>query len=174
LGFMWGHPGKKLLFMGQEFGQMREWNFDGSLDWHLLDQPLHAGLKACVMELNRLYRTLPALHTRDCEAEGLRWIVANDDTQSVYAWLRFGAAEDSPVAVVANFTPVPRRAYRIGLPRAGRWHEVFNSDATEYGGGGMGNLGQITARDVPFHGLPASAEILVPPLATVMFHYEGG
>ena len=174
LGFMWGHPGKKLLFMGQEFGQWREWDFNQSLDWHLLDYPLHAGLRACLRDLNRLYRAIPALHARDCEAEGLRWSVANDDSQSVYSWLRFGAPGDQPVAVVSNFTPVPRSGYRIGLPQAGRWREVFNSDAAGYGGGGLGNLGQIMARDEPSHGFPASAEILAPPLATVMFQHEGG
>jgi len=174
LGFMWGHPGKKLLFMGQEFGQWREWDFNQSLDWHLLDYPLHAGLRACLRDLNRLYRVIPALHARDCEAEGLRWSVANDDSQSVYSWLRFGAPGDQPMAVVSNFTPVPRPGYRIGLPQVGRWREVFNSDAAGYGGGGLGNLGQITASGEPSHGLPASAEILAPPLATVMFQHEGG
>src|SRR5262249_48094860 len=173
LGFMWGHPGKKLLFMGQEFGQLREWDYDHSLDWHLLDLPLHAGLRACVRDLNRLHQAIPALHVRDCEPEGFCWIVANDDSQSVFAWMRLGRPTDRPVAVVSNFTPVPRHGYRIGLPVAGRWREIFNSDAAEYGGGGMGNLGHITAGSMPSHGFPASAEILLPPLATVMFHCEG-
>ncbi len=173
-GFMWGHPGKKLLFMGQEFGQWREWDFSQSLSWHLLDQPMHSGLRSCLRDLNRLHRVLPALHARDCEAEGFRWIVADDSNQSVFAWLRFGAPEDRPVAVVCNFTPVPRYGYRIGLPAEGCWREIFNSDAAEYGGSGMGNFGQVTANTAPSHGLPASAEILVPPLATVMFQLEGG
>jgi 1,4-alpha-glucan branching enzyme len=173
-GFMWAHPGKKLLFMGQEFGQWSEWDFNQSLSWHLLDQPMHAGLRDCLRDLNRLYRTVPALHARDCEPDGFRWVVANDASQSVYAWLRFGAPEDQPVAVVCNFTPVPRYGYRIGLPDTGGWREIFNSDAREYGGSGLGNFGYVAAQGSPSHGLWASAEILVPPLATVMFTHENG
>ena len=135
--FMWGHPGKKLLFMGQEFGQLAEWNFAGALDWHLLDEPLHAGLRDCVRDLNRLYRGIPALHARDCEAEGFRWIVVDDAAQSVFAWLRRGGADDRPVAVVCNFTPVPRHAYRIGLPFAGRWR-----GGAEHRRGGVRRLGR--------------------------------
>jgi 1,4-alpha-glucan branching enzyme len=166
-GFMWGHPGKKLLFMGQEFGQLREWNFAAELDWDLLGEPLHAGLRHAVGALNRLHRDVPALHARDCEAEGFRWIVADDADRSVVAWLRFGAPGDAPVAVVSNFTPVPREGYRIGLPEAGPWTEIFNSDAPEYGGSGTGNLGTVTAEAHPSHGLPASAEIVIPPLSTL-------
>ncbi|WP_225421222.1 1,4-alpha-glucan branching protein GlgB [Sphingomonas parva] len=166
-GFMWGHPGKKLLFMGQEFGQLKEWAFGTELDWHLLGEPLHAGLKAAVTELNRLHRSVPALHARDCEGEGFRWIVADDADQSVLAWLRFGGPGDPPVAVVSNFTPVPRHLYRIGLPSAGRWREIFNSDAAVYGGSDMGNLGSVVAAEHPAHGLPASAEITIPPLSTL-------
>jgi 1,4-alpha-glucan branching enzyme len=168
-GFMWGHPGKKLLFMGQEFGQLREWAFGAELDWHLLGDPLHAGLKAAVAELNRLHRNVPALHARDCEPEGFRWIVADDADQSTLAWLRFGGPGDAPVAIVSNFTPVPRHAYRIGLPAAGRWSEIFNSDARDYGGSGLGNLGAIHATEHPFHGFPASAEVTLPPLSTLYF-----
>jgi 1,4-alpha-glucan branching enzyme len=171
-GFMWGHPGKKLLFMGQEFGQPREWNFDAELDWPLLNEPLHAGLSATVRELNRLHRELPALHARDCEAEGFRWIVADDADQSVLAWLRFGGPDHAPIAVVCNFTPVPRTGYRIGLPGTGRWREVFNSDAREYGGSGIGNLGAIEAEAHPSHGFPASAAITIPPLATLFFQLD--
>jgi 1,4-alpha-glucan branching enzyme len=168
-GFMWGHPGKKLLFMGQEFGQPREWDFRGELDWHLLGHPLHSGLKSVVAELNRLHRSVPALHARDCEAEGFRWIVADDADQSVLAWLRFGGEGDAPVAIVSNFTPVPRQGYRIGLPSAGTWHEIFNSDARDYGGSGMGNLAAVEAAAHPSHGFPASAEITIPPLSTLYF-----
>jgi 1,4-alpha-glucan branching enzyme len=171
-GFMWGHPGKKLLFMGQEFGQEREWDFRGELDWGALGDPLHSGLSAVVGTLNRLYRETPALHARDCETEGFRWIVADDAGQSVLAWLRLGGPEDAPVAVVSNFTPVPRIGYRIGLPQAGTWREIFNSDAGDYGGSGMGNLGAVTAGDQPSHGFPASAEVTIPPLATVYFRLE--
>jgi 1,4-alpha-glucan branching enzyme len=170
--FMWAHPGKKLLFMGQEFGQTGEWNFDTGLDWPLLDHAPHRGMHALVRDLNRLYRTIPALHRRDCEADGFRWIVVDDAVQSVVAWLRFGAPGDRPVAAVANFTPVPRDRYRIGLPMAGRWREILNSDATPYGGSGVGNLGAVTATDRPAHGLPASAEITLPPLSTILLELD--
>ena len=171
-GFMWGYPGKKLLFMGQEFGQWSEWSFERGLDWSLLDHAPHQGLKRAVTDLNRLYRETPALHARDCEAEGFRWIVVDDATQSVAAWLRFGGTNDSPVAVVCNFTPEPRTGYRVGLPAAGRWTELFNSDARAYGGSGMGNLGEVIAVNTPAHGLPASAEIVLPPLSTVFLRCE--
>ena len=172
--FMWGHPGKKLLFMGQEFGQLREWNFSAGLDWHLLEHDAHRGVRACVRDLNTLYRSLPALHARDCEAEGFRWIVADDAAQSVYAWLRFSGSGDPPVVVICNFTPVPRPDYRLGLPMAGSWREVLNTDAAAYGGSGLGNFGRITATDQPSHGFPASAALLIPPLATLYFRFEAG
>lgn len=171
-GFMWGYPGKKLLFMGQEFGQRAEWNFRQGLDWNLLDHGLHAGLQRAVADLNRLYQDLPALHRHDCEPEGFQWIVADDADQSVYAWLRRGGPDDAPVLVACNFTPVPRPGYRIGLPHAGVWREVFNSDAEVYGGSGLGNLGRVVAEPAPSHGMPASAEVMVPPLATVILQYE--
>ncbi len=170
-GFMWGYPGKKLLFMGQEFAQWSEWNFRHALDWPLLDYPNHQGVLAVVRDLNRLYRDTPALHERDCEPEGFRWIVGDDRDQSVLAWLRFGGPDDAPVMVVCNFTPVPRYGYRVGLPQAGVWLEVFNSDAAVYSGSGLGNAGAVAAGPWPSHGLPASAEILIPPLATVIFRY---
>lgn len=166
-GFMWGYPGKKLLFMGQEFGQRAEWNFRQSLDWHLLQHASHEGLRRAVADLNRLYRIEPALHRKDCEPEGFQWIVVDDTEQSVFAWVRRGEPHDAPVVVVCNFTPLPRAGYRIGLPHAGVWREVFNSDAEVYGGSGLGNLGQVVAEDRPSHGLPASAEIIVPPLSAI-------
>jgi 1,4-alpha-glucan branching enzyme len=172
--FMWGHPGKKLLFMGQEFGQLREWNFAGELDWHLLDEPLHRGLLQCVRDLNRLYRETPALHARDCEAEGFQWIVVDDAVQSVVAWLRRGDVGDPPVAIVCNFTPVPRRDYRVGLPFSGHWREVMNTDAAVYAGSGLGNLGGVEASAHPSHGMPASATLLLPPLATLYLQYDPG
>ncbi len=171
-GYMWGHPGKKLLFMGQEFAQRREWNFDGELDWPLLGAAPHAGVQAVVRDLNRLHRKTPALHARDCETEGFRWIVVDDAEQSVTAWLRFGAAGDAPVAVICNFTPVPRPAYRIGLPAAGRWLEIFNSDALVYGGSGQGNLGAVQATAEPAHGYYASAIFTVPPLSAIYFMFQ--
>jgi 1,4-alpha-glucan branching enzyme len=170
--FMWGYPGKKLLFMGQEFGQTREWNFDASLDWGLLEYEPHRGLQTLVRDLNRLYRATPALHARDCEPAGFQWIVVDDASQSVFAWLRWGEPGDPPVAVVANFTPEPRCGYRIGLPFAGRWRELFNSDAVEYGGSGMGNLGEVRAVAAPSHGFPASAEIVAPPLGAVYLQFD--
>jgi 1,4-alpha-glucan branching enzyme len=169
---MWGYPGKKLLFMGQEFGQWREWDFAAELDWPLLQHRPHQGLQAAVRDLNRLYRATPALYARDCEAEGFRWIVVDDAEQSVFAWLRFGGPGGAPVAVVCNFTPEPRLGYRLGLPHAGRWREVFNSDAHAYGGSGMGNLGAVTAEPAPSHGFPASAAITLPPLAAVYLQFQ--
>jgi 1,4-alpha-glucan branching enzyme len=170
--FMWGYPGKKLLFMGQEFGQVAEWNAAAELEWHLLDHTPHRGVHDCVRDLNRVYRQEPALHARDCEGEGFRWIVVDDVEQSVFAWLRLGGDGAAPVAVVCNLTPVPRHGYRIGLPHAGTWRELLNTDAIQYGGSGMGNLGAVTAADEPSHGLPASAEILLPPLATLYLRAE--
>ncbi|MGE0419587.1 MAG: 1,4-alpha-glucan branching protein GlgB [Acetobacteraceae bacterium] len=169
--FMWAHPGKKLLFMGQEFGQLAEWNFARALDWHLLDDPLHAGLRRCVGDLNRLYTGAAALHVRDCEFEGFQWIVVDDAQQSVFAWIRRGGPADSPIVVICNFTPVPRNGYRIGLPLAGTWQEVLNTDATIYGGSGIGNLGEVVAIPAPSHGQPASAVVTVPPLAAVYLQF---
>lgn len=171
--YMWACPGKKLLFMGQEFGQWAEWNFAGALDWDLLERADHRGAQACVRDLNRAYRGEPALHARDCEPEGFRWLVVDDALQSVYAWLRQGAPGDPPVAVLCNFTPVPRHGYRVGLPHAGVWRELVNTDAAEYGGSGLGNFGSVHARAEPHHGFPASAEVLLPPLATLWLRFEG-
>jgi 1,4-alpha-glucan branching enzyme len=171
-GFMWSHPGKKLLFMGQEFGQTSEWNFNEALPWWLLDHKPHQGLQAFVRDLNKAYRELPALHARDCEVEGFRWIVVNDDEQSVLGFLRSGAEGDKPIAVVCNFTPVPRLGYRIGLPSAGRWKEVVNSDSSIYGGSNMGNLGGVFAEPRPAHGFPASAALTLPPLSTLFLEFD--
>lgn len=168
-GFMWGHPGKKLLFMGQEFGQTGEWNFANGLDWGLLGFDLHRALRDYVRDLNRLHRSRAALHARDCESDGFEWVVVDDAESSVFAFLRYGEDRARPVLVVANFTPVPRHAYRLGLPRAGRWREILNSDAKIYGGSGVGNLGAIHARPEGFAGFPASADIEVPPLAALFF-----
>jgi 1,4-alpha-glucan branching enzyme len=172
LAFMWGHPGKKLLFMGQEFGQGIEWNFDAGLEWHLLAQAAHAGVRDLVRDLNRLHRTRPPLHARDFDPQGFRWIVVDDTHQSVVAWLRLGNPEDREIAVVCNFTPVPRHGYRLGLPRAGRWREILNTDAQSYGGAGLGNGGEVRAHPHPAHGFPASAEVLVPPLAVVYLEFD--
>jgi 1,4-alpha-glucan branching enzyme len=172
--FMWAHPGKKLLFMGQEFGQRDEWNFDRSLDWHVLAHATHRGVQDCVRDLNRLHRNEGALHARDCEAAGFIWVVADDRDQSVIAWLRIGSDGDAPILMIANFTPVPRPFYRVGLPHAGFWREIMNTDAAGYGGSGTGNLGGVVAEAVPKHGQKASASILIPPLATLYFRHEAG
>jgi 1,4-alpha-glucan branching enzyme len=172
-GFMWAHPGKKLMFMGQEFAQRREWNFETELDWHLLGAPLHAGVRDLVRDLNRVYRGHGALHARDCEGEGFRWVVTDDKDQSVIVFLRFGGEGDPPVVVCCNFTPVVRYGYRIGLPAAGRWKEILNTDAANYGGSGIGNLGAVHAAALSSHGLPASADVILPPLSTVYFEYDG-
>jgi 1,4-alpha-glucan branching enzyme len=167
-GFMWGHPGKKLLFMGQEFAQAQEWNHDQSLDWHLLDLPRHRGMQALVRDLNALYRSTPALHVNDTRPEGFAWIEANDAEASVYAWARIGRAEDATVTVAVNMTPVGR-TYRLGFPAPGPWDEVLNTDAAVYGGGNRGNLGGIRTEPTPWHGQRQSALVTLPPLATVFF-----
>jgi 1,4-alpha-glucan branching enzyme len=168
-GFMWSHPGKKLIFMGAEIAQHREWNHDRSLDWYLLDEPAHIGMQLLVRDLNHLYRETPALHRKDCEADGFAWVVMDDREQSVFAYLRFGADGDKPVLIVCNFTPIPRLIYRIGVPFAGFWREILNTDAGIYGGSNVGNGGGAVAEEVASHAQPASLNLSLPPLATVMF-----
>ena len=166
LAYMWAHPGKQLLFQGGEFGQEREWSEQRSLDWHLLEDPLHGGIKALVGDLNRAYRAMPALWTRDVTPEGFSWIDANDSSGNVLSFLRHGVdAEGHPVvmACVANFSGSPKPDYRVGLPFAGRWREVLNTDATSYGGSGWGNYGGVDAEQVVWHGRPASAVLQLPP-----------
>ena len=168
LAFMWTHPGKKLLFMGGEIAQWREWNHDRGLDWHLLDSHMHRGVQSTVRDLNGVYKTLPALHQRDCRDDGFRWVVIDDAEQSVFAYLRLGEDGAAPVLVVCNFTPVPRTGYRLGVPTGGDWQEVLNTDAAIYGGSNLGNNGCVQAEDVSSHGLPASLQLTLPPLATVI------
>ena len=162
--FMWGYPGKKLLFMGQEFAQRDEWNEARALDWHLLDAPAHAGVRSLIRDLNRTYRDRPALHARDCEVEGFSWLVADDAAHSVFAWARH-APDQPPIAVVSNFTPVPRPDYHLPLPRDGRWRERINSDAAHYGGSGQGNLGAVAVAG-------GVAAVTLPPLATIWLEYD--
>ena len=166
-GFMWGHPGKKLLFMGQEFGQVDEWNHDAEIGWHHLADPGHKGLQRLVRDLNTLYRATPALHVKDAEEDGFDWLTGDDADHSIIAWLRRGDPADKPVVMLTNFTPVERSGYRIGLPHAGAWREALNSDAAVYGGSNRGNLGRIAAGGGPSHGQPASAEVYLPPLSTL-------
>ena len=169
-GFMFGHPGKKLLFMGGEFGQGREWNHDTSLDWHQLDDPQHqAACSSLVRDLNHLYQELPALHERDCEPDGFEWLELHDNEQSVLAFLRRGADPARIVVVVCNFTPVPRHGYRIGVPLPGFYRERLNSDAGAYGGSNLGNRGGVMAEELGSHGRPCSLSLTLPPLATVFF-----
>jgi len=167
-GFMWAHPGKKLLFMGCEFAQGREWNHNQSLDWHLLDIAEHRGVQSLVRDLNRLYRETPALHLNDTRPEGFAWIESNDAGASVYAWVRKGGKRDPMVVAVVNMTPV-ERSYRLGLPAAGHWDEVLNTDAALYGGGNRGNLGGVTTEAVAWHGQAQSALVTLPPLSAVWF-----
>ncbi|KGJ03703.1 1,4-alpha-glucan branching enzyme [Paracoccus halophilus] len=168
-GFMWGHPGKKLLFMGQEFAQGAEWNHDAEIDWACMGHPLHYGMQQLVRDLNALYRATPALYARDCDGAGFQWIEANDADNSVYAWIRRGNSGDPEAVVLCNFTPVERSAYRLGFPQPGRWREALNTDAEAYGGGGRGNLGHVTAVPGESHGQPAHADIVLPPLSTLIF-----
>ena len=172
LGFMWAHPGKKLLFMGCEIGQGREWNHDAEIDWGLLDDPAHSGLQRLVRDLNRLYAGDPALYHYDAEARGFAWLVGDDRANSVFAFLRVAPDHARPVLVVCNMTPVPRHAYRIGVPRAGRWREVLNTDSRFYGGGDIGNAGDLRTDDQPSHGHAQSLALTLPPLATVMLRAD--
>ncbi len=166
--FFYTQPGKKLLFMGSEFAQAGEWNHDRGLEWDLIDKPMHRGVRCLVEDLNRLYRTIGALHQRDCEAEGFEWIDCRDADQSVIAYLRRGRNGSDYVAAVCNFTPVVRRNYRIGVPFGGRHREILNTDAREYGGSGVGNAGGVTAELVPCHGRPYSLVLTLPPLAALL------
>ncbi len=167
-GCQWAQPGKKLLFMGEEFAPWREWDHDESLDWHLLAYPFHAGIQHWVRDLNRLYRDEPALHASDCDPSGFSWIDCHDVDQSVLSWVR-SAAGARPLVIACNFTPVPRHGYRLGVPVAGRWEEVLNGDAPLYGGTGIGNLGAVATASVPSHGHAQSLSVTLPPLSLVVF-----
>lgn len=164
--YMYAVPGKKLIFMGGEFGQAREWHHDRSLDWHLLEDPGHRGVMQCVADLNRTHSAYPALHELDCEAEGFRWIDCNDYVHSALTLLRVDR-DGRQVVVVLNFTPVVRQAYRIGVPVGGQWREILNTDAQPYGGSGVGNGGRLEASDQPWHGEPHSLTLTVPPLGAL-------
>jgi len=166
-GHMWAHPGKQLLFMGSELGQGTEWSESGSLDWYVLDYPLHRGVLRCVADLNRVYRAEPALWELDHSPEGFQWLVGDAREDNVLAYARFSADGARTLACVANFSPVVRHHWRVPLPAGGRWREVLNTDAAEYGGSGIGNLGSVDALDEPFHGRPFSAAVTIPPLAAV-------
>jgi len=168
-GYMYAQPAKKLLFMGGEFGQWREWVHDSSLDWDLLDYPLHAGLQRWVEDLNRLYRSEPALHELDCDPAGFEWIDCNDADSSVLSLIRKAKSSSAIMLVLCNFTPVPRYSYRVGTPRGGQWQEILNSDAARYGGSNMGNLGGAESAPIGLHGRPYSLTLTLPPLSVSFF-----
>jgi 1,4-alpha-glucan branching enzyme len=161
--FMWAYPGKKLLFMGQEFAQRREWSEARALDWDLLEAPAHEGVRRLLRDLNRAYRETVALHARDCEGEGFRWQVVDDAANSVFAWSRH-APDAEPVVSVSNFTPIPRDGYRLPMPADGAWREIVNTDAAIYGGSGKGNGGAVEARG-------GTARVTLPPLSTILFEH---
>jgi 1,4-alpha-glucan branching enzyme len=169
LGYMYGHPGKKLVFMGSEFGQWSEWSHELSLDWHILEYPLHRGAQRWVKDLNRLYRSEPALYELDFEIGGFEWIDFHDWENSIVSFLRRGKSSDDIVLVVCNFTPVPRFNYLVGVPRGGVWTEMLNSDAHEYGGSGLGNFGGVESSWNPAHGRPHSLLLTLPPLSVMFF-----
>ncbi|HET6793489.1 MAG TPA: 1,4-alpha-glucan branching enzyme, partial [Acidimicrobiales bacterium] len=163
--WMWAHPGKQLLFMGSEIGQESEWRHDQSIDWHLTDHAAYRGVQELVRAANHIYRDEPALWTVDFSPEGFRWIDASDADSNILSFLRYG--EGRVTACIANLSPVVRHGYRIGLPEAGRWEEVLNTDATQFGGSGVGNGGSVFATEEPFHGLAFSAEMTLPPLGVL-------
>ncbi|MGL4404614.1 MAG: alpha amylase C-terminal domain-containing protein, partial [Notoacmeibacter sp.] len=166
--FMWGYPGKKLLFMGQELAPWTEWTEKQSLDWHLSDAYLHGGMQKLVKDLNHTYRDTPALHQRDCEGEGFEWLIGDDAQNSVFAWLR-KAPGQAPIAVISNFTPVERTGYQVPLPHKGRWKEIINTDAAHYGGQGRGTMGAVIAVEEAGRRFGV---LTLPPLTTIMLEYE--
>ncbi|NMP16303.1 1,4-alpha-glucan branching protein GlgB [Thalassotalea sp. Y01] len=168
-GFMWTHPGKKLLFMGCEFGQSAEWNYEQALDWHLLDHDSHKGVHALIKDLNRIYKDTPALHQLDCEKQGFDWVDYENSAQSIYSYIRYGKDGSNPVLVVCNFTPAVHHNFRLGVPKSGYAKEIFNSDAGIYGGSNVGNVDGANSQATPWQGFDQSIEITVPPLATLIF-----
>ena len=171
LAFMWTQPGKKLLFMGGEFGQWREWNHADQLDWFLLNEPAHAGMLALTRDLNHLYASEPALHQGDAHPDGFRWLVVEDSQNSVFVYLRTGVGA-RPLMIAVNMTPEPRADYRVGVPLAGRWSEILNTDATIYGGSGVGNFGGASTQEVPMHGERQSLSLRLPPLAAIVLRFD--
>jgi len=167
--YMYAQPGKKLLFMGCEFGQVREWAHDSSLEWHVVQYPVHRGVQAWMEQLNRFYRSEPAMHVFDNDPAGIEWIDCNDNFTSTISLLRKSESPQDTILIVCNFTPVPRLGYRVGVPHGGYWREMLNSDAREYAGSGMGNLGGVQAEEIPMHARPFSLKLTLPPLAAVFF-----
>ena len=170
-GYMWAHPGRKVLFMGSEFAQSTEWSADEGLDWWLLQFDEHLGVQRALQQINRVYRATPALWQRDDDPGGFEWIDANDAGANVFSWIRWDD-RDRPAVSVSNMSPLARTGYRLGLPAEGQWVEILNTDATEFGGSGVGNLGAVTAHPSPCHGHPFSAEVTLPPLSTLWLRHE--
>jgi 1,4-alpha-glucan branching enzyme len=168
-GYMWGHPGKKLLFMGNDFGQWSEWNHDHSLDWHVLEQPQHSGLRRWVRDLNTFYRGQPSLYEVDFDASGFEWVDCGDFEGSIISFLRRAKDPVDVTLFICNFTPVLRHNYGVGAPVTGDWREALNSDALLYGGSGQGNSGRVEAVPTPLHGRPYSLNLTIPPLAVLVF-----
>jgi 1,4-alpha-glucan branching enzyme len=166
-GYMWSHPGKKMLFMGSEFGQYREWNHDDSLDWHLLENPEHQGLLRWMRDLNTFYRAAPSLYDQDFNPDGFAWVDFRDTESSIICYLRYSTDRKHMTLVVCNFTPMPRNNYRVGVPKAGFWKEALNSDAHIYGGSGWGNLGGVDSKPVASHGHYDSISLNIPPLSVM-------
>jgi 1,4-alpha-glucan branching enzyme len=166
-GYMWAQPGKKLLFMGGEFGQVAEWNHETSLDWWVTQFPLHSGVRNMIRDANRVYRGVRALHVKDVDPAGFEWLAGNDSENSVLSFVRRGEPSDAPVVVACNFTPVPREGYRLGVPEAGAWVELMNTDASAYGGSNVGNAGEVHAQAVPWHGREFSLTLTLPPLGVL-------
>jgi 1,4-alpha-glucan branching enzyme len=168
LGYMYGHPGKKLLFMGAEFGQTQEWNSEAQLEWWLLDHAIHRQLKDYCAALNRLYRSEPSLYEIDFQGWGFEWIDFHDAENSIVSFVRYAKDRTDYTVFVCNFTPTPHLSYRIGMPEACGFREIFNSDAEIFGGSNLGNGGYVTAEETPSHGRPASATVVIPPLGIVV------
>jgi 1,4-alpha-glucan branching enzyme len=167
LTFMWTHPGKKLLFMGSEFGQSSEWSHEAEVPWHLLQYESHRGVQGLVRQLNALLKAEPALYERDFTPLGFQWLIGDDRDQSVFAYARF-AEQSPPLLVVCNFTSMVRENYRIGVPESASWTEIFNSDATGFGGSGVGNAGTLRTEPESSHGQPGSLRLTLPPLAAII------
>jgi 1,4-alpha-glucan branching enzyme len=173
-GYMYGMPGKKLLFMGNELAQWPEWNHESSVEWHVTQEPRHAGVQHWVKDLNHLYQSQPALHERDFSPDGFQWIDHSDADNSTLFFLRRGRQRDDLLLTAFNFTPVPRHNYRVGVPRGGYWKELLNSDSQFYGGSGQGNSGGVEAERLPWHHQPNSLRITLPPLLASFFLSQGG
>jgi 1,4-alpha-glucan branching enzyme len=171
-GAQFAQPGKKLVFMGGDFGQWREWNHDASLDWHLAEEGMHRGVRRWISDLNRVYRSEPALHRHDCDPRGFRWVDGSDAERSVLTYLRCGHDDEPKVLCVFNFTPAVRHGYRVGVPHAGRWTELLNSDATAYDGSGVGNLGGVDSEPGGRSGFDHHVDLTLPPLGCVFLRSE--